>query len=145
LAKGVSLDKGTGEKGGELQGWVSRGMTGVPGVTLTADDVGRVLAAEAGTVLADPIRDARGYHVIKVLTRESERQRPFDEVSNEVYRALRAQKETEVQQRVLASLRDDYDVVIHLSRFPAAAAPEAVSPAAPPAQAPPAAVGAAAP
>ncbi len=56
-------------------------------------------------------------HLINVLQRESTRQKTFDEVKNKVFFALRSQKEREVQQRLLAGLKDQYDVVIHHSAF----------------------------
>jgi tetratricopeptide (TPR) repeat protein len=39
----------------------------------------------------------------------------FDNVQNEVYQTLRSQKEKEIQQQLLAKLKDDFDVVIHQS------------------------------
>lgn len=44
-------------------------------------------------------------------------QKPFEEVQNEVYRALRAQKAQEVQQALLARLKAQHDVVIHRAAF----------------------------
>ena len=59
----------------------------------------------------------KGIHIIKVLKREAERQKGFDEVKNEVALALRSQKEREVQQGLFARLKEQYDVVIHQSAF----------------------------
>jgi hypothetical protein len=42
----------------------------------------------------------------------------FDDVQNEIYAALRAQKEEEVSAYVLSQLRDKYDVVIHAAAMP---------------------------
>ena len=52
-----------------------------------------------------------------LLEREPPRQKPLDEVRQEVYRALRAQKEREVQERLLSELRERYDVVVHQGAF----------------------------
>jgi len=46
-----------------------------------------------------------------------ERQLPFEEVRQQVYRDLRMQKEQEVQQALMERLRREYDVVIHTSAF----------------------------
>ena len=42
---------------------------------------------------------------------------PFEQVRNEVYGALRMQKEMEIQQRLLGELKDRYNVVIHTSKL----------------------------
>jgi hypothetical protein len=43
--------------------------------------------------------------------------RPFDEARNDIYAAVRLQKEMEVQQQILGELKDRYNVVIHQSRL----------------------------
>jgi hypothetical protein len=45
-------------------------------------------------------------------------QKKFEDVQNEVYAALRAQKEKEVREYVLSQLKEKYDVVIHTSALP---------------------------
>jgi hypothetical protein len=42
---------------------------------------------------------------------------PFETVENDVYGALRAQREMEVQQKLLGELKDRYNVVIHTSKL----------------------------
>ena len=44
-------------------------------------------------------------------------QKPFEDVRNEIYQALRLQKQQEVQRNMLDELKETYDVVIHLSPF----------------------------
>jgi hypothetical protein len=46
---------------------------------------------------------------------EADLQRPFEDVQNEVYSALRASKEQEVREALLNQLKNKYDVVIHTS------------------------------
>lgn len=41
----------------------------------------------------------------------------FEEVRNEVYAAVRMQKEMEIQRQILGELKEKYDVVIHRSRL----------------------------
>jgi hypothetical protein len=43
--------------------------------------------------------------------------KPFEEVQNQIFAAIRSQKEMDVQQRVLEGLMDQYDVVIHRSKI----------------------------
>ncbi len=49
--------------------------------------------------------------------KEGDAQRPFEEVKEQVYMAVRSQKEMEIQRRVLDELMDHYDVVIHRSKL----------------------------
>lgn len=44
-------------------------------------------------------------------------QRSFDEARDEVYAAVRMQKEIEIQQQILAELKDRYNVVLHTSKL----------------------------
>jgi hypothetical protein len=50
-------------------------------------------------------------------TNAGEDVQPFDEVRTEIYQSLRAQKERDVQARLLEELREQYDVVVHYSAF----------------------------
>ena len=44
-------------------------------------------------------------------------QKPFEDVRNEIYQALRSQKQQEVQRNLLDELKETYNVVIHRSAF----------------------------
>ena len=48
---------------------------------------------------------------------KDEKEEAFDAVKNDVYKALRSQKEQEIQQQLLLKLKNRYDVVIHRSEF----------------------------
>lgn len=121
LARGASLDGTTAEKGGEVDGWVTKGAAALPGVGSDQATVARIFEVEAGTVLPEPVKSAKGFHVIKVRERQPERQKSFDEVREDVFRALRTRKEREVQEKLFQDLREQYGVVIHHARFAAAA------------------------
>lgn len=43
--------------------------------------------------------------------------RPYEEVSSQVYAALKAEKEKRVQSELISKLKDEYDVVIHRSKL----------------------------
>ncbi len=45
------------------------------------------------------------------------KEQPFDKVKNDVYGAVRMQKEMQVQQQLLGELKDRYNVVIHTSKL----------------------------
>jgi foldase protein PrsA len=118
VAAEVSSDAQTREKGGELREWIEKGevsdvsTSGWPGTAMQA-----IFSTEEGEVVKEDVKTDRGIHVIKILKREAERQKTFDEVKNEVALALRLKKEREVQEDLFARLREQYDVVIHQSAF----------------------------
>lgn len=69
LAKEVSLDEGTKEKGGDL-GWFTRDQFGIPiEVAETAFDL------QVGE-LSDAVKSPLGYHIIEVLGREERELQP---------------------------------------------------------------------
>ncbi len=118
LAADMSQDTSTRDKGGELPGWVEKNQTGsVPGIGNSEDAMRLIFSTDAGSVVEEDVETETGIHIIKVLEREPARQKTFDEVKNEVFLALRSQKEREVQQRLLSGLKEQYDVVIHRSVF----------------------------
>lgn len=49
--------------------------------------------------------------------KDGDTQKSFDEVRDQVYMAVRSQKEMEIQQLVLDELKEHYDVVIHRSKL----------------------------
>ena len=63
------------------------------------------------------MKTEKGYHVIFVRERIPERQKAFEEVKQQVAQQLRSRKETEVEQQLMNGLRDEYNVVIHTSKF----------------------------
>jgi peptidyl-prolyl cis-trans isomerase D len=128
LAKGVSEDESTAEKGGALEGWVRKGADYIPGVGNLADAVAAIWETEEDGVIDEPFKSEKGLHIFKVLKRELERQKPFEEVKQEVYRDLRTSKEREVQQQLLEQLKDRYDVVIRFAKFADAAGKDTGSP-----------------
>jgi len=116
LAKSKSLDKTTAEKGGKIDQWIKKGSS-IPGIGQSADATAAIFSTNKGSVIDKPIKVKQGVYVIKVDDRQEERQKTFEEVKMQVLQALRAQKEREVQQKLLQDLRTRYDVVIHESAF----------------------------
>ena len=55
------------------------------------------------------------YDANKETYKKEDKQQPFEDVKNDVYKTLRSQKEQEIQQQLLTQLKDHYDVVIHQS------------------------------
>ena len=116
LATDISADSATKETQGKIEGWVTKGSP-IPGIGDLAEAQAAIFETDAGNFVEDYFSSDQGYHVIHVREREAERTRPFDEVRNEVYSALRSRKEREVQQKLLTDLKERYNVVIHQSAF----------------------------
>ena len=116
IAKELSKDAATKEQGGAVDAWIEQ-AAGAPKLGLSPEALAPVFAAEPGKTLPDPIQSQRGFHVVQLREREPQRQLPYDEVRQEAYRALRSQKEQEVQTALLRELTETYDVVIHSSEF----------------------------
>jgi hypothetical protein len=57
------------------------------------------------------------YDAHKDQFKKDGKEQAFDLVKNEVYGAVRMQKEMEIQQRLLGELKDRYNVVIHTSKL----------------------------
>ena len=75
LAKKYSEDPGTKDKGGDL-GWLTQGQT-VPEFEKTAFglDIGK---------MSDLVKTQYGFHIIKVLDKETAHTKPFDEVKDSI-------------------------------------------------------------
>ncbi|MBN1674401.1 MAG: peptidyl-prolyl cis-trans isomerase [Kiritimatiellae bacterium] len=116
LAKELSADPDTAGKGGELDGWAEKDGF-MPGLGYAEGASEPLFATPAGAVADKPVKTEKGWHVVKVLKKEPQRQKAFEDVQKEVYRALRARKEREVQEQLLKGLQEQYDVVIHFSTF----------------------------
>src|SRR3979490_936507 len=75
LAKKYSEDPGSKDKGGDL-GWITRGQT-VPEFEKTA------FGLDKGKI-SDLVKTQYGFHIIKVLDKETAHTKPFDEVKDSI-------------------------------------------------------------
>src|ERR1700738_2622685 len=75
LAKKYSEDPGTKDKGGDL-GWITQGQT-VPEFEKTA------FGLDKGKI-SDLVKTQYGFHIIKVLDKETAHTKPFDEVKDSI-------------------------------------------------------------
>jgi len=118
LAAEFSQDDATRKNGGTLKEWINKNETGdIPGMGKPLNSEVNIFSTPAGQVIDRNVETDKGIHIIKVLKREPERQKTFDEVKNDVYVALRSHKEREVQQQLFTELKEQYDVVMHHSAF----------------------------
>jgi peptidyl-prolyl cis-trans isomerase D len=82
LAKKYSEDPGTKEKGGDL-GWITQGQT-------VAEFEKTAFSLEKGQ-MSDLVRTQYGFHIIKVLEKETAHTKPFDEVKDSIRAPLMLQ------------------------------------------------------
>jgi peptidyl-prolyl cis-trans isomerase D len=75
LAKKYSEDPGTKDKGGDL-GWITQGQT-VP-------EFEKVAFSEPKGSISDLVKTQYGFHIIKVLDKETAHTKPFDEVKDAI-------------------------------------------------------------
>ncbi len=115
LAAGMSGDTATKDNGGEISGWIEKGAASIPGIGTSSEAMSIIFSTEKGQVAQKNIVTENGVYLVKVTDQHPGARKPFDEVKNEVFRALRSQKENEVQQRLITELKNYYDVVIHQS------------------------------
>ncbi len=117
-AETFSQDFLTRKTGGELIGWIKKDSNEIiEGMENAPDALRIIFMTNAGEVADENIKSEKGIHIIKVMTREPEREKSFEEVKQEVFRALRGSKEQELQGALFEKLRQEYDVVVHQSAF----------------------------
>lgn len=117
LAKKLSMDQATQKTAGKISGWIEKTSSTIPSIGKSGEALQIIFSTEAEKIAEKTIKTDRGVGIIKVLERKPEQQKDFNEVENEVYRALRSQKEREIQYNLLDQLKRQYDVVIHQSAF----------------------------
>jgi peptidyl-prolyl cis-trans isomerase C len=114
LAKELSQDEETKESRGKIDTDVIEGSD-VPVIGDVNDLNDKIFAAEAPELLDEPIKTEKGWEIVKVDTKESQRQKAFDEVQQQVMMMLSNQKRQEVQQDYIREMMDKYNVIIHTS------------------------------
>ena len=116
IAKAESMDAASSENGGKIDQWIEkREKTVIPGIGDDQEAVDLIFKTDAGNLVDEDVTAKNGVYIIRVDEKEPERQKTFDEVKNDVYRALHSQKKQEVQENLIKSLKDKYDVVVHIS------------------------------
>lgn len=91
LAKKYSEDPGSKEKGGDL-GWLVQGQT-VPAFEKAA------FSLPAGSI-SDLVKTQYGFHIIKVLEKENDHTKPFDEVKDSIRAPLLQNKTDEEESKI---------------------------------------------
>lgn len=70
---------------------------------------------KAPALLDVAIKTEKGWEIVKVDTKKSERQKAFDEVRQQVMMMLSNQKRQDVQQEYIRQMMDKCNVIIHTS------------------------------
>jgi peptidyl-prolyl cis-trans isomerase C len=128
LAKEFSQDEDTKDSGGKIDLDVTEGSD-VPVIGDVNELNEKIFAAQAPELLEEAIKTEKGWEIVKVDTKESERQKTFDEVRQQVMMMLSNQKRQDVQQDYIREMMDKYNVIIHTSVLTPSKAvePESVS------------------
>ncbi|MBN2269183.1 MAG: peptidyl-prolyl cis-trans isomerase [Sedimentisphaerales bacterium] len=114
LAKEHSADEATKNSGGKIDVDVTKGAhVPVIGDANWLND--RIFSAEAPAVLDEPVKTEKGWEIVRVDSKQAERQKSFDEVRQQVMMMLTDQKRQDVQQSYIKQMMDKYNVVIHTS------------------------------
>jgi peptidyl-prolyl cis-trans isomerase C len=114
LAKEHSADEATKNNGGKIDVDVTKGAH----VPVIGDANGlndRIFSAEAPAVLDEPVKTEKGWEIVRVDSKQGERQKNFDEVRQQVMMMLTDRKRQDVQQAYIKQMMDKYNVVIHTS------------------------------
>lgn len=114
LAKEHSTDEETKNNGGKIDADVTKGAH----VSVIGDVNGlndRIFAAEASAVLDEPVETDKGWEIVRLDTKQAERQKNFDEVRQQVMMMLTDQKRQDVQQSYIKQMMNKYNVIIHTS------------------------------
>lgn len=98
LAKKDSDDKGSGEKGGDLD-WIVKGQMQVPEFEAAA-------FALKPMELSPVVTSSLGYHIIQVLAKEPARVKPFDEVKAQLADELKKDGITDKVQAIADQVHD---------------------------------------
>lgn len=114
LAKELSQDEGTKDSAGKIDLVVIEGSD-IPVIGDISELNEKIFAAEAPAVLDEAIETEKGWEIVKVDTKESERQKTVDEVRQQVMMMLSNQKRQDVQQDYIREMMDKYNVIIHTS------------------------------
>lgn len=114
LAKEFSLDEETKNNRGRIDLDVIEGAD-VPVIGDVNDLNEKIFAVEAPKVLDEVIKTEKGWEIVKVDSKEGQRQKNFDEVRQQVMMMLSNQKRQEVQQDYIRQMMDKYKVIIHTS------------------------------
>ncbi len=116
LAKDMSQDDATKDKGGQIETAVTPGDY-VPSMGENKAMNGAIFAVQAPAVLQHPFQTDKGWEIIKVDSKTSERQKSLDEVQQQVLQDLTQEKQQAVQQEFLQQMMDKYHAVIHTAAF----------------------------
>lgn len=114
LAKEHSVDEETKDDGGKIDIDVTKGAY-VPVIGDVNGLNDRIFSAEVSAVLDEPVKTDKGWEIVRLDSKQAERQKNFDEVRQQVMMMLTDQKRQDVQQSYIKQMMDKYNVIIHTS------------------------------
>jgi len=112
VAQEMSQDEVTKEAGGKIVGVVLNEKV-IPGLGKVEGVAEKIFASKANTVLPEPVKSGRGWHVILVRSVTPAEEKKLEDVKDEIYQRLSSRKRQELQQELIKQLLDKYNIVIH--------------------------------
>jgi len=111
-AKEKSKDDKTKDKGGEIDGEVRPGSY-VPLLGSNKELNDAIFATKAGGIIDKPFKTGDGYDLVLVREKTPEREKPYDEVKDQVKQDYDRQKQEEVSQQFIDTLFRKYNVTLY--------------------------------
>ncbi len=115
-AKEFSVDQGTKENGGKVEGAIEKGGA-IPGIGGNVDVHAHLFGLKENEVSPKPVKVGEKFYVFKVRKSLPERTKPFEEVRAEVEKMKTRDKIREVQDALIQKLHAEHNVIIHRSKF----------------------------
>jgi len=111
-AKEQSKDDKTKAKGGEIDGEVRPGQY-VPVLGSNKELNDAIFATKAGGIIDRPFKTADGHSLVLVREKTPEREKPYDEVKDQVKQDYDRQKQEEVSQQYIETLFKKHQVTLY--------------------------------
>lgn len=111
-AKEKSTDSKTKDKGGEVEGEVRAGAY-VQGIGSDKELNDAIFATKAGGIIDKPFKTSDGFNLVAVREKAAEREKPYDEVKDQVKQDYDRQKQEEVSQAYIESLFKKYNINLY--------------------------------
>ena len=111
-AKEKSTDAKTKDNGGEIDGEVRTG-TYVQDVGSSKELNNAIFATKAGDIIDKPYKTSDGFNLVLVREKVAEREKPYDEVKDQVKQDYDRQKQEEVSQAYVESLFKKYNINLY--------------------------------
>ncbi len=117
LAQRRSIDETTKDNAGLLDGNVTENSAVVPGLGPNPEAQQRILNTAVDTVVKQPVKSDKGWHVYKIIKRSDPVPPPLEDIQDQVALDTRQARQTEVTQQYLRELFETHNVRFYPNAF----------------------------